>query len=173
MKYTREYKALQEQFHQQRPDYGCSGHKYADPILKLARSMKTESILDYGAGKCTLAKSIPFPITNYDPFVPALSTEPAPHDVVVCTDVMEHVEEECVRDVLLHIRNLTNKVVFFQIATRPAQKTLPDGRNAHITLHSAAWWMLELCHFFEPLQVDAQSGGFIFIGVNRDDKEPA
>lgn len=166
-RWTPAYKATQEQFHTERGDYGVSGHKYANAILSLARSMKTESVLDYGAGKQTLAKSLPFPITSYDPFIFELAHEPAPHDLVVCTDVMEHVEEDYVADVLDHINLLTDKVVFFQIATRPAQKTLPDGRNAHITIHPASWWMSELCHFFEPIQFDNQGGGFIFVGTPK------
>lgn len=168
--YSPQYKAIQEQFHTERPDYGVSGHKYADAVTALARNLKTDSILDYGCGKCTLSRSLPFPIQNYDPFIRAYAAYPTPADIVVCTDVMEHVEEDFVRDVLIDIRNLTRKVVFFQIATRPAQKILPDGRNAHITLHSAAWWTQQLCQYFEPMQFDNQGGGFVFLGSPRNDE---
>ena len=32
------------------------------------------------------------------------------------------------------------KFVFFAISTRAAKKTLPDGRNAHLTVQSPDWW---------------------------------
>lgn len=167
--YSDNYKKLQEDFHVERPDYGTSGHNYADQIAKLAQNLHTESILDYGCGKCTLGKSLPFPIANFDPFIPEFSSEPDPADIVVCTDVMEHVEEEFVTPVLQHIQSLANKFVFFQIATGPAKKTLQDGRNAHITQHPGSWWLPELCKYFEPLSYQNMGGGFIFIGGLRDD----
>lgn len=163
------YKALQEQFHLERPDYGISGYRYADKILQLSEHLNTRDILDYGAGKMTLAKSLPFPIQNYDPFIPEICGYPHPADIVVNTDCMEHVEEEFVRDVLIDIRNLTKKMVFFEIATRPAQKTLPDGRNAHITIHPASWWLERLISYFEPASFDNFGGFFIFVGGLRSD----
>lgn len=167
--YSPDYKRLQQEFHVQRPDYGCSGHKYADAILGLARSLKTESVLDYGCGKCTLAKALPFPIANYDPFIPEFHKLPGEHfDIVVCTDVMEHVEEEFVKSVLDEIQSLADKLVFFQIATAPAQKVLPDGRNAHITIRPASWWLPLLCYSFEPLQFENHRNGFVFIGGNKE-----
>lgn len=167
--FTPAYKALQEQFHVERPDYGMSGHKYAPQIIQLSRSMKTQDILDYGCGKCSLSKSLPFPIQNYDPFLPDYSVRPRPADIVVCTDVMEHVEEEFVGAVLADIHSLTLKLAFFEVATRPAQKVLPDGRNAHITQHPIAWWLERLVPYFEPLAFDNHGGGFIFLGGLRDE----
>ena len=162
--YSPAYKALQEQFHLERGDYGISGHKYADQILQLAKSMKSNDILDYGCGKCTLGKALPFPIKQYDPFIPQFSALPSPADIVVCTDVMEHVEEDYVDDVLAHIAELTNKVAFFEIATRPAAKVLPDGRNAHITQYPASWWLRKLCVRMEPLSFQNFGGSFVFMG---------
>lgn len=165
--YSQDYKHQQELMHQQRQDYGISGHKYADQVLGLAKSLGTRDLLDYGCGKQTLAKSLPFPIQNYDPFIPECSTRPQPADLVVCTDVMEHVEEPYVDDVLADIRDHANKVVFFEIATRPAKKNLPDGRNAHITQHEAAWWMPQLCTYFQPVSFQRFDGFFLFIGEPR------
>ncbi len=168
--YTTGYKALQEQFHTEQPDYGVSGHKYSDAVLAVCAQIGSREVLDYGAGKCTLAKSLPFPITCYDPFIPALATYPRPHDLVVCTDVMEHVEEDHVVDVLIDIRNLCKKAVFLQIATRPARKVLPDGRNAHITLHDSIWWLEKVLRYFRPLSFQDIGGGFLFLGEKRNDQ---
>jgi len=165
--FTPEYAALQSAFHISRPDYGVSGARYADQIRRLSDSLQTRSILDYGCGKCTLQKALPFPIQNYDPFIPEHAVRPKPADIVVCTDVMEHVEEDSVYFVLADIALLTKKAVFFQIATGPAKKVLPDGRNAHITQRSGNWWLHELLVVFEVKSFQLIDDGFIMIGSPR------
>jgi hypothetical protein len=64
--------------------------------------------------------------------------------MVVCTDVLEHIEPEHLDAVLRHVCSLAKKAVFLQIATRPAKKCLPDGRNAHLTVQSAEWWLAKI-----------------------------
>lgn len=65
---------------------------------------------------------------------------PKPCDLVVCTYVLEHVEPEKVPTVLDHIYRLTGKVAYFCISKREAREILPDGRNAHLSIHDSAWW---------------------------------
>lgn len=163
MNYSPEYAALQVQFHKERPDYGTSGTRYADQIAMLADKMGTRDILDYGCGKATLQKNLPFPIQNYDPFVKEYSAPCIPADLVVCTDVMEHVEEPFITNVLRNIHDLTKKVVFFQIATRPASKFLPDGRNAHLIQKPINWWLERIMPMFDVHHLDDMGGGFIVV----------
>ena len=146
------YLQLQEQFHQDREDYGISGHKYAELIQAVMETLGVEEMLDYGAGKETLREALPqYAVHGYDPAIKQLSERPEPHDVVACTDVMEHIEPALTENVLDDIRDLTRKVVFFQIACRPASKELPDGRNAHINLRSPWEWVKLLA---ERWQID-------------------
>lgn len=161
--FTPEYAALQRDFHVARPDYGISGGRYSDQVLQMAQRMGTREILDYGCGKCTLQKSLPFPIQNYDPFIPDHADRPEPADLVVCTDVMEHVEPQYVDHVLADIYTLTKKMVFFQIATRPASKTLPDGRNAHLIQENGNWWLRHLVLHFDVRQFQDMGGGIVAI----------
>lgn len=161
--FTPEYAALQAQFHKDRPDYGISGSHYSEQILKMSQLLQTRSILDYGCGKCTLQKALPFPIQNFDPFMPEHMKRPLPADIVVCTDVMEHVEEPFVEQVIYDIARLANKAVFFQIATSPAKKTLPDGRNAHITLHDLNWWLAKLMNHLNIKSIMELGGGFVAV----------
>lgn len=163
--HTPEYAALQSEFHRQRPDYGISGERYAEHIRQLAAKMQTRDILDYGCGKATLQKSLPFPIHNYDPFIPEFATSPEPADIVVCTDVMEHIEPQFIANTLKDIAALTKQVAFFQIATRPASKVLPDGRNAHLVVQPINWWLAELMPFFSIMALTDLGGGFICIGT--------
>jgi FkbM family methyltransferase len=148
-----EYRKLNARLHDDNPLYGTSGTKYVDTVLRLAKQMETTSILDYGCGKGLLAKGIPFPIWEYDPAVPGKDESPRPADVVVCTDVLEHIEPEHLSSVLSDIARCTTKVGFLVIHTGPAQKTLPDGRNAHLIQQPAKWWEKKLGKFFDVAKV--------------------
>jgi 2-polyprenyl-3-methyl-5-hydroxy-6-metoxy-1,4-benzoquinol methylase len=80
----------------------------------------------------------------YDPFVGEFAVEPEAADLVICTDVLEHVEQECTGAVLDHIQSLTKRLVFFSISLVKAEKILADGRNAHINLPGAEFWLKEI-----------------------------
>ena len=79
-------------------------------------------------------------IREYDPAVPGKDAEPQPADLVICTDVLEHIEPDCLNDVLDHIRQVSLKYAFVNVSTRPAVKFLQDGRNAHLIIQPADWW---------------------------------
>jgi uncharacterized Rossmann fold enzyme len=87
-----EMRELNARLHRDNLAYGVGGGKHAGTVLKLADSIKTTSVLDYASGKGYLAKAIPFPIWEYDPAIPGKQESPRPADLVVCTDVLEHVE---------------------------------------------------------------------------------
>lgn len=135
------YKEQNRLLHQSDESYGISGYHYAGPVRELADWGRLD-ILDYGCGKQTLKKALgpAYKVTGYDPCLPGLDTRPEPHDVVACTDVMEHVEPEFVDDVLKDIRGLAKKSAIFSISVVPALKSLDDGRNAHICLLSVDEW---------------------------------
>jgi hypothetical protein len=126
------------------PTYGAGSIQYMTQIEDLVcRSMPILNALDYGCGKGNLKKAFearfPFiPMQNYDPVT--FPCTPRRADLVVCTDVLEHVEPECLDDVLFHLRAIADKRLFLQIATRPAKKKLPDGRNAHLIQEDSDWW---------------------------------
>ena len=126
--------------------YGQAGNKWAQEVYSY---MKGGTILDYGCGKGNLAKSLPFlSIDNYDPCIEGLDEEPEAHDYVVCTDVLEHVEPRCIDAVLKHIASLMRTGAFLVIATRPANKNLPDGRNAHLIVEHWEWWEKLISRYF-------------------------
>lgn len=137
---TPEYKQLNKQLHQDNERYGTSGILYARDVMDLCFNYETEDVLDYGCGKSTLANNLPFAIKQYDPCIDEHSHEPYPADIVVCTDVLEHIEPECLEDVLYHIGGLTKKVAYLVVANGKAQKTLSDGRNAHLIQQKSGWW---------------------------------
>jgi hypothetical protein len=135
-----QYRELNKRLHDDRADYGTSGKRYVPVVERLMAKYGTRDVLDYGCGKRTLEKALGFEIHNYDPCIDGLDAPPQPHDLVVSTDVLEHIEPGCLDAVLADIRRCTRKAAYLVIATRPAVKVLPDGRNAHLILESHEWW---------------------------------
>jgi hypothetical protein len=88
---------------------------------------------------------------------------PDPADIVACTDVLEHIEPECLEDVLADLRRVTKKMGFFTIATRPAKKFLSDGRNAHLIQQDARWWLEKLWAKFHVQQFNDLGGELLVI----------
>jgi len=163
---SEEYRKLNEQLHADRADYGAGGHKWAPTVIDLARELAVTSILDYGCGKRTLEEALKFSIRNYDPAIPGLDAPPEPADLVVCTDVLEHIEPEHLEAVLGDIRRCTLKAALLVVATRPAKKTLADGRNAHLIQRPIEEWLadLGLLRLWTPMQLVNFGGEFLYIG---------
>lgn len=143
------YRELNRQLHEQRPDYGAHGHRWADYVTMLVERMQTKDVLDFGCGKRTLERELGYPIRNFDPALLGLDDTPEPADIVVCGDVLEHVEPEHLDAVLRELQRLTKRVCFMVIATRPAKKTMPDGRNTHLIVQPARWWLETVIDYFE------------------------
>jgi hypothetical protein len=144
-------------------NYGLSGQRWAPTVLNVSNVAGSRDILDYGCGQRTLERTLGFPIRNYDPCIPGLDAAPEPADVVVCTDVLEHVEPDCLDDVLDDLKRVTRKLAFIVIANRPAKKTLPDGRNAHLIQQPASWWLPRLEQRFQVSQVKEMEGEFAVV----------
>lgn len=138
------YRAQLRAMHERRNGrWGDKGFKHADVALRLAAG---GSILDYGSGMGTLRQLIlqlhpDADVRNYDPGIPEDSAMPVPADVVICTDVLEHIEPDHLDEVLQHIFSLARRAIYLQIALFPAKKTLPDGRNAHLIVQPTGWWL--------------------------------
>lgn len=148
-----EYKKLNTQLHESNVMYGTSGGKHAETVIKLLKTLVTEdnpfpSCLDYGCGKGFLGKALPFPIFEYDPAVPGKEESPKPADLVVCTDVLEHIEPDKLTFVLGDLRRCVKRVGFFVISTRQAVKTYSNGQNAHLIVKGKQWWEDKLNKFF-------------------------
>lgn len=170
---TEAYRALNVKLHAKPEGYGGRGYKHADAILDFAMRLEARSLLDYGCGEGSLCKVIAkahkaketakgvrawlaalesgLKLREYDPAISGKEDLPKPADLVVCTDVLEHIEPECLTDVLMHLRALTKKGCYLSVATRPANKNLADGRNAHLIVEEPPWWWEKL-----------QAVGFVF-----------
>ena len=130
--------------HKQKSSFGDSGrYKHIDQWLA---NNRCSSIIDYGCGKGHVLENISkryahIRCTNYDPGYAKFSKRPgAPAELVICADVLEHIEPDLIDNVLKDIESLTLNTAYLIIDTKPAGKNLPDGRNAHLIVESQEWW---------------------------------
>lgn len=144
-----EYRSLNERLHRDNLAYGVGGERHAPTVLKLCKALKTKNVLDYGCGKGRLGRAMPWQIAEYDPAMPGKTESPKPADIVISTDVLEHIEPERLDYVLDDMRRCLLMVGYFTVSTVPAQKELADGRNAHLIIKDEPWWTAKISQFFK------------------------
>lgn len=166
---TESYRELNKRLHETNPAFGISGQKYVEEVKNLSEYIKADSILDYGCGKGTLKNSLSVSgiVKEYDPAIPGKDFPPEPADLVVCTDVLEHIEPECLDDVLADISRLTKKAAYLVVATFPAKKSLPDGRNAHLIQRNRSFWDEKVKKHFRELSALSDTSGHIYYLVKK------
>jgi FkbM family methyltransferase len=142
---------------------GKSLERHIVRIKRMVDAAGARSILDYGAGKGFQYRPKKVVVDNrqvaesiaeywdvdevrcYDPGYPLHESLPEEQfDGVICTDVLEHVPEEDVAWVLDEIFARARRFVYVNVACFPAQKSLPNGENAHATLRPPEWWAAQL-----------------------------
>lgn len=152
---SNDYRQQQTELHET-GTYGAMGESpYGAMVADVINRLEVTHVLDYGCGsRLSLAKSLTgkvrhgFKYQAYDPCVEKYASPPVPAEFVVCLDVLEHIEEDCIDEVLDHLEQMTEAVGFFSIDTGPAMKSLPDGRNAHVLQRPAEWWLPRImCRF--------------------------
>jgi hypothetical protein len=160
-----EHAELNRKLHEDNLAYGVGGAKYATVVSALVAKLTAKkedgsvivpSVLDYGCGKGLLAKSLSFPIWEYDPAIPEKSEAPRPADIVICTDVLEHIPKSHIPYVLDDLRRCVKVTGYFVIHTGPASKTYANGENAHLTQEGIGWWTYKLNKYFSIAQVNRQ-----------------
>lgn len=139
------YCDLQRELHARPNGYGGKGHKWAPAVRDLVAQYDAGSVLDYGCGEGSLKRALAdvddfARVVEWDPAVTGKEMWPSFADLVVVTDVLEHIEPDKLQMVLAHIKVLARKAIFVVIATRPSNKIMADGRNAHLILEDAGWW---------------------------------
>lgn len=163
---SQEYQAEQQELHKN-PEYGVASVGFAPMVTALIDTLEVDEMLDYGAGKGRLAENITpgrnVKIELYDPAIPDYSDAPTPRELVACIDVLEHVEPDCLDNVLDDLKRVTKRYGVFTIHTGPAIKTLSDGRNAHLTQQDYKWWLPKLWQRFHIHQMTHTPSGFVVL----------
>jgi 2-polyprenyl-3-methyl-5-hydroxy-6-metoxy-1,4-benzoquinol methylase len=117
-------------------DYGCGyGNDWHMPLVPNGDSDKITTPQLFGE------KLVGF--HRYDPAYELYSADPPGlFNVIICTDVMEHVPMEDIPEVLKHIRSkcTTDGIVLFSIPTIPSKNAFLDGENMHCTIMDGQEW---------------------------------
>ena len=95
---TDEYRKLNEQLHARIGGYGGKGCKWIDDVYRVIKSAPIRSVLDYGCGQGMLWKELSekcsveyIAYQEYDPAIKGKDNRPDPADLVICTNVLEHI----------------------------------------------------------------------------------
>ena len=151
-----DYRAQQKHLHDT-TEYGVDSAAFAPLVSKLIEQHGVKELLDYGAGsRLTLIRTIsekhlckaPFKYHPYEPAIELHSKTPDPREMVVCLDVLEHVEPDCLDAVLNDLKRVTLRLGLFSVHCGPAGKVLPDGRNAHLIQEPPEWWLPKITDRF-------------------------
>lgn len=168
---SEDYRNQNAQLHASVEKYGAGSWTRVPYIQSIITDMDYRSVLDYGCGKGSLAAFLndegcfvegydkPFTVAEYDPAIAGKDASPEAADLVVCTEVLEHVEPECLEGVLRHLAELSLREMTFSIATRPSSQYLPDGRNAHLIVEDADWWLKRLSPHFHVFETEITADG--------------
>ena len=134
---------------------------HIDFNINITKENNCKTLLDYGCGK-----AIPYDkdrcnevglknpvqelcnIESFDLYDPAYEKYATlldkKYDIVVCTDVLEHIAEQDIDYVLTEILSRSNKIVFLNISCQPALKHFKQGKlkgkNVHISVFDPSWW---------------------------------
>ena len=160
---TPEYRELQQKLHATgKYALGVNSLSCAGMLAGIAEP--GASVLDYGCGNGHLKPLLAgYDVREYDPCIDGKDGKPEPADYVVCSDVLEHIEPDLLDNVLGHINSLTRKRALLIISTRPAGKTLADGRNAHLIIEDLAWWKERLGRIFRIEMDEERNSEAVFI----------
>jgi hypothetical protein len=165
MKPSQEYHDLIDSYkvlHQEEGKFkGISLVPLVPTLMSLVKENNCKTLLDYGCGKAIpydkdRCKEIDLrhPIQKlcnlksfdlYDPAYEKYATLPdKKYDIVVCTDVLEHIAEQDMDYVLTEILSRSKKIVFLNISCQPALKHFKEGKfkgkNVHISVFDPSWW---------------------------------
>jgi hypothetical protein len=136
-------------------EYGVSAHRRERIILPYLRELQPKAILDYGAGRCETVTRVPGAKGFlFDPAIPKINEIPSefleyPYKdrAILCSHVLEHLDEPEIDEVLEHLQSLAPNVMII-VPTTKARQILPSGENAHATVRDLVWWTNKIRKYF-------------------------
>lgn len=132
-------------------------------IRKVVKEYGVQTVLDFGSGAGDAYRS-PHKIHHewglrrasvflHDPSFrehEALPPAGKLFDLVVCSDVLEHIPEAEVDTFINTLFGYARKVVWASVCCRPARKTFPGTEtNLHVTVQPLDWWAAKFANASE------------------------
>ena len=177
MKPSKEYYELIDAYkiiHQEEGKFkGISLTPLVPTLVNITKENNCKTLLDYGCGKAVpyMKKKckelgIRRPIQElcnldsfdlYDPAYPKYNKlYNKKYDIVICTDVMEHIAEQDIDYVLTEILSHSKKTVFLNISCQPALKHFKEGKfkgqNVHVSVFDGHWWSDKIKNIWNNFQ---------------------
>lgn len=130
-------------------DFGCGTGR---PAQELAKRGYRVLALDFADNCLDNMVDVPFLLADLTKLPPVSA------QFGYCTDVMEHIEPERVGDVLAGIARCVRGAVYFAISTVPDNfGPALEGKQLHLTIRPAVWWMKMLRDYWPIVDVVAES----------------
>jgi SAM-dependent methyltransferase len=168
----------------------CSEGEHLVPLFEETCSIKPgDTVLDLGCGCGRASKKLKdagYGVTAVDiakncldkdvevPFVEAVLwalPESLTADWAFCCDVMEHIPEEKIDDVLIAINKSCTKGAFFNIAFRESAFEGVLGEKLHLTVRNYHWWIDRLeKHFGDTIHYIEETGVFYSLKKSEEVK---
>ena len=170
--FSKEHIENQQKIHSEIPAYGQASMVFAPMVSELVNANQVTSLLDYGCGLGQLSNRLElndnikanFSNFNYDPALPEFSAKPEPAEMVICLDVLDVVEDECVDSVLDDLVSLTDKIAFFSINTSlPAEADNAKELEAEAHFKPVEWWLPKIMERFELHYFSRIDNGFVVV----------
>lgn len=146
------------QLHNSQLGYGANYNegKWHQDFLDLLKEKKCKTVLDFGCGKGVFVdelNKLSYDAVGYDPAVDKFKNFPTGfYDAILCTDVLEHLEEETFHEELNQIKNKNPKLIYFNVAYEKAHTLLPNGLNCHTLIKNKEWWAENLISFYDTYE---------------------
>lgn len=165
------YRQLIEKEHQKDPKWGQTAVRRVSKILEFASRFPSKHILDYGSGSGSFGAYLSvnhpeYTVFEYEPAKADKASPPNPCEFVICVDVLEHVEPDCVDAVLDDLKRVVLHTGLFTVCMVPAGKILSDGRNAHLTIQPADWWLEKIRQRF-TIELSSHDNKGLFVIVRK------
>lgn len=170
MDYIKQYELL----YKIKKNYGKTSIKLYDMLEKIINDLNILSVLDYGCGKSKLLdlikKNKKIKIYRYDPAIKKYSKlTKNKTDLVICTDVLQHVPLYDLDRVLKEIKSKGIYILFYIKYTNHKTK-LPNKTYANCTVYDKKWWLEKLSNYYDDIKEikisDLTSVCFIMKGEN-------
>lgn len=143
--------------HQENEKYGTGMDFHFPYIAAMMIHLHAKSLVNFGCGKSQLANQLQKyglnEVCNYDPAIPELSNLPSKeYDVLINTDVLEHIPEPELDGVLQTFKKLSATSINIPDLQK-AKLILPNGENAHCTLKTPDEWRLLFARHYKHVIV--------------------